>query len=76
MNEIIIPSIVRVRLAEAEATPSIPRWRSLRDMCKSMVVNASVEAPESPMIDELRRIANLTNSKMLAMQPVREAEAA
>ncbi|MFZ2982009.1 MAG: hypothetical protein WA085_13335 [Sphingobium sp.] len=75
MNEIIIPSIVRARLAEAEATPSIPRWRSLSEMCSSMVVNASVYAPGSPIVDELRRIAYLAHNNMLAMQPQREEAA-
>ena len=70
-SDIIIPSIVAVRLAEAELAPSIPRWRSLREMCSSMVVNASVYSPESPMVDELRRIANLAHQNMLALQPRR-----
>lgn len=66
---VIIPSIVRVRLEEAEVNPNIHRWRSLAQMCSTMVVNASMYAPGSPVVDELRRIAHLAHTNMLAMQP-------
>lgn len=73
--EITIPSIVRTRLKEAEATPSIPRWSSLRDMCASMVKASSDSVSESPMVGELRRIERLANTNVLAMQPQREEAA-
>lgn len=71
---VIIPSIVRVRLEEAERKPDLHRWRSLAQMCSSMVVNASIYAPGSPIVTELRRIAHLAHTNMLALQPQREEE--
>jgi hypothetical protein len=73
MIPIIIPSIVCVRWSEATADPSIPRWRSLSQMCASMWINCQIDAPESPMCDDLRVLADLAQQHMLDLQPVRLA---
>lgn len=65
---IILPSIVTARWAEAEANPSISRWHALTQMLSSMVVNASVYAPHSPMVDELRKKAHQAHRNMLDLQ--------
>lgn len=69
---ILIPSIVAARWQEACANPSIPRWRSLAQMCSSMVVNGSLYAPDSPIVDDLRTLANVAHIHQLSMQPARE----
>lgn len=70
MNEpIIIPSIVMARWQEALANPTIGRWHSLTQMLSSMVVNGSVYAPGSPMVDDLRTLAHVAHAHQLAMQP-------
>lgn len=70
MNDpIAIPSIVSARWQEALARPSIGRWRSLAQMCSSMVVNASVYTPGSPIVDDLRTLAHVAHTHMLGLQP-------
>lgn len=77
MNEpIAIPSIVSARWQEALARPSIGRWRSLAQMCSSMVVNASVYTPGSPIVDDLRTLAHVAHTHMLSLQPEIEEAAA
>lgn len=77
MNEpIAIPSIVSARWQEALARPSIGRWRSLAQMLSSMVVNASVYTPGSPIVDDLRTLAHVAHTHMLGLQPVQIEEAA
>lgn len=77
MNEpIAIPSIVSARWQEALARPSIGRWRSLAQMCSSMVVNASVYTPGSPIVDDLRTLAHVAHTHMLGLQPEQIEEAA
>lgn len=77
MNEpIAIPSIVSARWQEALARPTIGRWRSLAQMLASMVVNASVYTPGSPIVDDLRTLAHVAHTHMLSLQPVREELAA
>lgn len=70
---IVIPQIVTLRWQEACANPSIPRWRSLAQMCSSMVVNGSLYAPGSPIVDDLRTLANVAHIHQLSMQPALEA---
>lgn len=77
MNEpIAIPSIVSARWQEALARPSIGRWRSLAQMLSSMVVNASVYTPGSPIVDDLRTLAHVAHTHMLGLQPELVEEAA
>lgn len=77
MNEpIAIPSIVSARWQEALAQPTIGRWRSLAQMCSSMVVNASVYTPGSPIVDDLRTLAHVAHTHMLSLQPEIEEAAA
>lgn len=73
---IIIPGIVQARWTEALAKPCIMRWRSLAQMLSSMVVNGALYSSESPMVDDLRTLAYVAHFHMLALQPVREVEAA
>jgi hypothetical protein len=68
---IIIPSIVSLRWSEACANPSIARWKSLAQMCSSMVVNGSLYAPGSAVVDDLRTLAHVAHINALEMQPVR-----
>lgn len=70
---IIIPSIVSIRWMEACANPSIPRWLSLAQMCSSMVVNGSLYAPGSQVVDDLRTLARVAHIHSLGMQPEMEA---
>lgn len=77
MNEpIAIPSIVSARWQEALARPSIGRWRSLAQMLSSMVVNASVYTPGSPIVDDLRTLAHVAHLHQLDLQPALVGEAA
>ncbi|MBC2731355.1 hypothetical protein [Thiobacillus sp.] len=77
MNEpIAIPSIVSARWQEALARPSIGRWRSLAQMLASMVVNASVYTPGSPIVGDLRTLAHVAHTHMLSLQPELEEAAA
>lgn len=77
MNEpIAIPSIVSARWQEALARPTIGRWRSLAQMLASMVVNASVYTPGSPIVDDLRTLAHVAHTHMLSLQPELEETAA
>lgn len=73
---IVIPSVVSARWQEALARPSIGRWRSLAQMLASMVVNASVYTPGSPIVDDLRTLAHVAHTHMLGMQPEQIEEAA
>lgn len=73
---IAIPSVVAIRWQEAHASPSIARWRSLAQMCSSMVVNASVYTPGSPIVDDLRTLAHVAHIHMLGLQPEMVDEAA
>ena len=66
---IAIPAIVSARWQEALARPSIGRWRSLAQMLASMVVNASVYTPGSPIVDDLRSLAHDAHTHMLSLQP-------
>mgnify|MGYP001097908394 CR=1 FL=1 len=66
---IAIPAIVSARWQEALARPSIGRWRSLAQMLASMVVNASVYTPGSPIVDDLRTLAHVAHTHMLSLQP-------
>lgn len=77
MNEpIIIPTIVTARWQEAHAAPTMGRWRSLAQMLSSMVVNASVYTPGSPIVDDLRTLAHVAHLHQLDLQPVQIEEAA
>ena len=73
MQPIIIPSIVSTRWQEAHSTPNMARWRSLSQLCASMWLNCQVDAPQSPMVDDLRVLADLAHQHMLDMQPARIA---
>ena len=77
MNEpVIVPAIVCKRWQGALSRPSIARWRSLAQMCSSMVVNASVYTPGSPIVDDLRTLAHVAHTHMLGMQPEQIEEVA
>ena len=65
---IIIPAIVSARWQEAHARPSIARWRSLTQMLSAMVVNSSIYAPNSPIVDDLRTLAHVAHAHTLGMQ--------
>lgn len=65
-----VPRIVQARWQEALGTPSIPRWRSLAQMCASMHVNASLYSPDSPLVGTLRTLDEVAHQHMLDMQPV------
>ena len=70
---IVIPSIVSRRWEEACINPSIPRWRSLSQMCSAMVVNGSLYAPGSAVVDDLRTLAHVAYIHQISMQPARES---
>ncbi|OJW78003.1 hypothetical protein [Thiobacillus sp. 65-1402] len=76
MQPIVIPSIVSLRWQEALARPSIGRWHSLTQMLSSMVVNASVYTPGSPIVDDLRTLAHVAHAHQLGMQPMAAEEMA
>lgn len=69
---IIIPAIVSKRWQEALAEPSIGRWHSLWQMISSMVVNASLYTPGTPIVDDLRTLAHLAHQHQIDLQPVAE----
>lgn len=69
----VIPTIVSVRWQEAHARPSIGQWRSLAQMLSSMVVNASVYTPGSPIVDDLRTLAHVAYTHQLELQPAYES---
>ncbi len=66
------PHIVRIRWKEALAQPSIPRWRSLEQMCADMYITVSLHTPESPIVGSLSTLADVAHQHMLDMQPERE----
>ena len=66
---IVIPTIVARRWEEACINPSIPRWRSLAQLCSVMVVNGSLYAPGSAVVDDLRTLAHVAYIHQISMQP-------
>lgn len=75
MSTHVIPSVVLVRWREALATPTMRRWHSLTQMLSSMVINASVYTPGSPIVDDLRTLAHVAHTHMLILlaEPAEEA---
>lgn len=65
---IILPTIVARRWAEAHTRPSMMQWRSLTQMLSSMVVNASMYTPESPLVDDLRTLASVAHAHQIELQ--------
>jgi hypothetical protein len=61
-----LPGIIQQRWAAACAEPSIPRWRSLAIWCEDF----------AEQLEAARYMAGEAYSNMIALQPVRECEAA
>ncbi len=74
MEPITMSTIITRRWQEAIDSPTMSRWCSLSQMCASMWLNCQVDAPESPMVDDLRMLADLAHQHMIDMQPARIAE--
>lgn len=68
MTPVILPTIVARRWAEAHARPTMSQWRSMSQMLSSMVVNASLYTPESPLVDDLRTLASVAHAHQIELQ--------
>lgn len=64
--------IVRQRLVEACANPSIPRWRSLSQLCASIAMEVERVHPNSPLVDLIVAMAKEAHGRSLAMHPKEE----
>jgi len=73
MEPITMSTIITRRWQEAIASPTMARWNSLSDMCGDLWMTVQNTCPTSPMLDDLRVLADLAHQHMLDMQPVRIA---
>ncbi len=76
MNMTNIPAIIVQRWAEACATPTIQRWRSLAQWTENFADLCDAHADTRPLVPQLREMTDEAWRNMVALHPVREREAA
>lgn len=74
MNASYVTTIVEERWAEACASPSIARWKTLAQMAAQISDAIADHDPNSIMVVAHRAIYNEAYARMLAMEP-QEVEA-
>lgn len=65
-----VPAILIERWRDAHAVPSLLRWRSLAQLCASILMVTLADGSPPEQADNIRTLAEIAHRHQLDMQPV------